>query len=286
VTELARVLTGWTIAQPDDGGQFEFDPRKHEPGIKEVLGEKFYGTGMDEGMRAFEMLAHHPSTARFVSKELAMRFVADDPPPALVNRMAAKFQSSGGDIREVLRTMFGSPEFWSPKAYGAKLKTPLDLVVSAVRASGANVTATDALVQTLSNMGMQPYGMVVPTGYSEKAETWDNEGALLARINFSTALTQGNLGGVLFDPSSLVTQAVLTSLNGPRTKAIRPAETTGLDFAIALLEDATMPGEFAPNEEAVIRKETEDQNGAPVTPLSRLRLVTGFLLASPEFQHH
>ncbi|HXX17920.1 MAG TPA: DUF1800 domain-containing protein [Candidatus Acidoferrum sp.] len=289
VTELARVLTGWTIAQPDDGGQFQFDPRRHEPGIKTVLGETFYDTGLDEGMHALDMLAHRPATARFISKCIATRFVSDDPPQALVDRMAAKFQSSDGDIREVLRTMFASPEFWSPKLYRAKMKTPLELVVSSVRASGANVVFPDALVASLTAMGMQPYGMAVPTGYSMKSETWDNEGALLARINFSTALTQGNLPGVQFDPNALITLGILTSLDAPRTKAVIADKPTGLDFAIALTEDSVLPGELQSKDEAVIRKQTENPETAPATPASlgnRLRLVVGFILASPEFQHH
>jgi len=288
VTELSRVFTGWTIAQPDDGGQFQFDPRRHEPGIKTVVGEKIYEAGMDEGLQALNMLAHHPSTARFISRAIATRFVSDDPPQSLVDRMAAKFESSDGDIREVLRTMLHSPEFWSPRVYRAKMKTPLELVVSAIRASGTNVVSPDALLQNLSAMGMPPYGMAVPTGYSMKSETWDNEGALLARINFSTALTQGNLPGVQFDPGGIVTLGILTSLDEPRAKAVLAGKHTGLDFAIALTEDTILPGELQPKDEAVIRKETQDadierNNSADLG--NRLRLVVGFILASPEFQH-
>jgi len=288
VTELARVLTGWTIANPDDGGQFQFDTRRHEPGVKIVLGEKIYESGVDEGIKALEMLAHHPSTAKFISRSIAVRFVSDDPPQALVDQMAAKFLSTDGDIREVLRTMIRSPEFWSPKAYGNKMKTPLDLVVSAVRASGANVVSPDSLVDNLSGMGMQPYGMAVPTGYSMKSVQWDNEGGLLARMNFSTTLTQGNLPGVQFDPSTLITLGVLTSLNEPHAKAVLAEKPAGMDFAIALAEDAMLPAGLLPKDEAVIRKQAEDPQPASAATSSttnRLRFVTGFILASPEFQH-
>jgi uncharacterized protein (DUF1800 family) len=288
VTELARVLTGWTIANPDDGGQFQFDARRHEPGVKTVLGEKIYESGVDEGIKALEMLAHHPSTARFISRSLAVRFVSDDPPQALVDQMTAKFSATDGDIREVLRTMIRSPEFWSPKAYGNKMKTPLDLVVSAVRASGANVVSPDSLVDSLSGMGMQPYGMAVPTGYSMKSAQWDNEGGLLARMNFSTSLTQGNLPGVQFDPSTLITLGVLTSLNEPHAKAVLAEKPAGTDFAIALAEDAMLPAGLLPKDEAVIRKQAEDPEPASAASASmtnRLRFVTGFILASPEFQH-
>jgi uncharacterized protein (DUF1800 family) len=288
VTELARVLTGWTIANPDDGGQFQFDARRHEPGVKTDLGEKIYESGVDEGVKALEMLAHHPSTAQFISRSLAVRFVSDDPPQALVDQMAAKFSSTDGDIREVLRTMIRSPEFWSPKAYGNKMKTPLDLVVSAVRASGANVVSPDSLVDNLSGMGMQPYGMAVPTGYSMKSAQWDNEGGLLARMNFSTTLTQGNLPGVQFDPSTLITLGVLTSLNEPHAKAVLAEKPAGMDFAIALAEDAMLPAGLLPKDEAVIRKQAEDPQPASAATSSmtnRLRFVAGFILASPEFQH-
>jgi uncharacterized protein (DUF1800 family) len=287
VTELARILTGWTIGLPDDGGQFQFDPRRHEPGMKTVAGEKFYETGNDEGLRALNMLAHRPATARFISKAIAARFVADDPPETLVARMAATFQASDGDIREVMRTMLHSPEFWEPKVYAAKFKTPLEFVVSAVRATGANVTAPDALVQNLAQMGMQPYGMSVPTGYSTRAEAWDNEGALLARINFATALTQGKLGGIQFDPATLLAVGILRDLDEPRLKAALGEKHSGLDLAFALMEDAMLPGGLLPQDEAVVRKETQDPEAGRkmASPVDQLRLVAGFILASPEFQH-
>jgi uncharacterized protein (DUF1800 family) len=287
VTELARILTGWTIAQPDDGGQFQFDPRRHDPGTKTVVGEKFFEAGFDEGLQALKMLARHPSTAHFISKSIAMRFVSDDPPEELVDQMSAKFLSSDGDIREVLRTMFHSPEFWSPKVYRSKMKTPLELVVSTLRATGTNVVSPEALLQNLSAMGMPPYGMAVPTGYSLKSETWDNEGALLARINFSTALTQGNLAGVQFDPGAIVTLGIISSLDQPRTKMVLAGKPTGLEFAIALTEDTILPGELLPKDEAIILKETEDPDAQRNTAAlaNRLRLIIAFILASPEFQH-
>jgi uncharacterized protein (DUF1800 family) len=288
VTQLATILTGWTIAQPDDGGQFAFDPRKHEPGDKTVLGEKFYEAGQDEGMRALDMLAHSPATAQFISKCLATRFVADDPPESLVTRMAATFTKSDGDIREVLRTMFQSPEFWSPQVYKGKLKTPLEFVVSAVRASGANVTAADGLVQNLTTMGMQPYGMAVPTGYSMKAATWENEGALLARMNFATTLTQGKLGGVQFDPAALILNGVLDSPDAPKTRAAFAAKHSSTNLALALAEDAILQGDFSAKDEKVIRAQMDDpevQRRMAASPVDGLRLIAGFILASPDFQH-
>ncbi len=289
VTELARVLTGWTIAQPDDGGTFQFDPRRHEPGVKTVLGEKFYDTGNDEALRALDLLAHHPATAHFISRSIAQRFVSDDPPEALVARMAAKFLASDGDIREVLRTMIHSPEFWSPGVYRGKFKTPLEFVVSAVRASGANVMAPDALVQNLTAMGMQPYGMVPPTGYSTKAPTWENTGALLARVNFSTALTQGKLPGVQFDPADLLALAILTSSETSGMKTDLAASRTGLDFAMAVAEDSIFAGDLSAADAATIRSGMDDpdvRKQTDASPVDALRVAVGFALASPEFQRH
>jgi uncharacterized protein (DUF1800 family) len=287
VTELARVLTGWTIAEPDDGGKFLFDPKRHEPGIKTVVGHQFYEAGSDEGVRVLDMLAHSPATARFMSKCLATRFVSDNPPESLVQHMAATFQSSDGDIREVLRTMFHSPEFWSPKAYRSKLKTPLEFVVSAVRASGTTVDAPDAMLATLNQMGMPPYGMLVPTGYSMKRQTWETEGDVLARINFATALTQGKLGGLQFDPSNLITLGILTSSDSPKTKAVLAQKHSGLDFAIALTEDAILQGELSAKNEAIIRQQMQApdvQRQLAASPGNALRLVSGYVLASPDFQ--
>jgi Protein of unknown function (DUF1800) len=171
--------------------------------------------------------------------------------------------------------------------YRGKMKTPLELVVSTMRASGTNVVYPDALLQNLTAMGMPPYGMAVPTGYSMKSEAWDNEGALLARINFSTALTQGSLAGLQFDPGGVVTLGILTSLDQPRTEVVLAEKHTGLDFAIALAEDTILPSELLPKEESIIRKETQDPEAVRNAPAlaNRLRLIVAFLLASPEFQH-
>ena len=288
VTALATVFTGWTITQPDDAAQFQFDPKRHEPGSKTVLGEKFYEGANDEGLRALDMLAHHSSTAHFISKCLATRFVSDDPPETLVRRMAATFQSSDGDIREILRTMFHSPEFWSPKVYRAKLKTPLEFTVSAVRASAANVVAPDALLQSLNAMGMQPFAMAVPTGYSMKAEAWESDNAVLARINFASALTQGKLSGIQFDPANLMALGTLTNSDLPRTKAVLAAKHTSLDISIALLEDTIMGGELPVSDEAIIRKQMREpdvERRMKTQPVEGMRFVAGFILASPEFQH-
>ncbi|HEY2169805.1 MAG TPA: DUF1800 domain-containing protein [Candidatus Angelobacter sp.] len=204
VTELAKVLTGWTIEKPQLGGGFKFNDRAHEPGPKYVLGLKIGEHGEKEGEEMLDVLAHHPSTAKFISRKLAMRFVSDNPPQALVDRMAETFLKKDGDIREVLRTMFHSPEFWAADAYRAKMKTPFEFVASAARASGADIQNALPLVGTLNRMGMPLYAMQPPTGYSMKAEAWVNSSALLNRMNFALQLASGKLPGTSLDPQSLI----------------------------------------------------------------------------------
>ncbi len=170
VTQVARVFTGWTIDQPLEGGGFAFRPRLHEPGSKTVLGHTIKQGGEKEGMQVLEILAHSPSTARFVSTELAQRFVSDSPPQSLIDAMAKTFLKTDGDIREVLRTMFGSPEFWAPEAYRARVKTPFEFVVSALRATQADIADPQPLLATLNKMGMPLYGAQPPTGYSTKSD--------------------------------------------------------------------------------------------------------------------
>ena len=287
VIALATILTGWTIAQPEDGAKFQFDPRRHEPGVKTLLGQQYYEAGMDEGLRALDAIAHNPATAHFISKSIATRFISDDPPESVVKRMAETFLSTDGDIREVMRTMLKSPEFWSPKVYREKFKTPLEFVVSAVRASGANVTAADSLVGTLNAMGMRPYGMESPAGYSMKSETWQTEGAVLSRINFATALTQGKLPGVQFEPGNLVTLGLLASPELPKDGYSDKPREAGVDTAIAVIEKTLLDGELSGKNREVIRKQMEDpqvQRQLAADPVDGLRQVAGFVLASPDFQ--
>src|ERR1700691_706664 len=287
VAEVAHVLTGWTIAPPEDGGQFQFDPKRHEPGNKTVLNQTIYDSGQQEGMHVLDMLAHSPSTALFISRKLAERFVADNPPESPVKKMAATFQDSDGDIREVLRTLFKSPEFWSPQYENNKLKTPLEFLVSVLRTSGAEMDAPDVVTQNLAQV-MQPYGQAVPNGYSMMAETWETEGALLSRINFVTALTQGKINGLKFDPGNLLTLAIFDDPEMPRTKAVLLGKHSCMDLAIALSQDALLPSGISAKDQAIIEKQLADPEGQrqiAASPDAGLRLVAGFLLASAEFQN-
>jgi len=271
VTEVAKVFTGWTLDQPAKGSGFHFEPRSHEPGNKIVLGHRIKENGEKEGMEVLHLLARNPKTAHFISQKLAMRFVSDNPPPALVDRMTETFLKKDGDIREVLRTLFKSPEFWSPEDYRVKVKTPLEFVVSAVRASGAEVDDARALVGTLNNMGMMPYGMMPPTGYSMKAETWVNASALLARMNFALGLAAGRVRGVVIEAAQLA------------------PPTSDAEQALAQMEASLLGGDISRQTHDTIAKQLEDPKitqrrlDDPLRP-PNVGAIAGLILGSPEFQ--
>jgi uncharacterized protein (DUF1800 family) len=196
VTEVAKVFTGWTIEEPRKGATFTFNERRHEPGAKYVMGQTIQENGEQEGLAVLHRLAMSPVTAHHVSQQLAERFVSDTPPPALINRMAKTWVHSDGDIRQVLRTMLTSPEFWSRAAYRAKVKTPEEFVLSAVRATGGEVERPAAVLNAMGQLGMPFYGCQTPNGYSWAAGAWVNSGDLLNRINLALALAGNKLGTV------------------------------------------------------------------------------------------
>jgi uncharacterized protein (DUF1800 family) len=202
VTEVARCFTGWTIEDARHGGGFSYNDKWHDRGEKIVLGQAIpAGGGMEDGEKVLDILAHHPSTARFISRELAQRFVADNPPQALVERMAQTFLATDGDIREVMKSMLNSREFWSEGAYRAKVKTPFEMVVSSVRALGANVTDAWTLANQVGNLGEPLYRKLEPTGYSNLNADWVNSSALLARMNFALQLAGNHVQGAKVDAS-------------------------------------------------------------------------------------
>ena len=197
VTEVARCFTGWTIVQPQRGGRFVFNPRLHDNGQKVVLGVTIpAGGGEEDGEKVLDILAHHPATAHFISKKLAMRFVADDPPPALVERMAQTFLKSDGDIRAVLETMFNSKEFWSVGAFQSKMKSPLDMVASAIRAVNGDVNNAAPLIQQLANTRRAALSQAGAHGIFESSKEWMNTAGLMARMNFALQLAGDKVPGV------------------------------------------------------------------------------------------
>jgi uncharacterized protein (DUF1800 family) len=241
VTEAAKVFTGWTIDKPNDGGGFKYDPNMHEPGPKFVLGHRIKPKGEGEGLELLHRLATSPQTAHFISLKLAQRFVSDDPPQDLVDQMTKTFLKKKGDIREVLSTLFHSPEFWADGTYRAKVKTPLEFVASAVRVTGAEVDDALPLARQLGNMGMPLYGAQPPTGYSMKAETWVNSSALLNRMNFALALSAGKIKGVKMDSAQLSGQWAL------------PVDST---LALPILENNLLAGD--------VSKQTHDSIAAQI----------------------
>src|SRR5258706_2497182 len=204
VINVAKAFAGWTIEKPQRDPEFFFNDVLHDHTTKTVLGHQIHGGGMKDGEEVLDILARDPHTARHISFEIAQRFVADDPPPALVDRMAETFQKTDGDIREVLRTMIYSQEFWSKDVYRTKIKTPFELVVSATRAVGADVEVPLMLVQWTNRIGQPLYQCEPPTGYSDNADAWVNTGALLNRMNFSLALTSNRLRGAQVDMEALL----------------------------------------------------------------------------------
>jgi uncharacterized protein (DUF1800 family) len=276
VTETAKVFTGWTIEKPYEGGGFKFDPRRHEPGPKFVLGHRIKPKGEGEGTELLHKLATSPQTAHFISLKLAERFVSDSPSPALVDQMAKTFLKKKGEIREVLLTMFHSPEFWASETYRAKVKTPLEFVASAVRATGGDVTDAMPLARQLGNMGMPLYGAQPPTGYSMKAETWVSSSALLNRMNFSLALTSGKIKGVTVDAA----QAAGSNAS--------PADAT---TALTVMENTFLAGDVSKQTHDSIAAQMQgppknaDKKSSPQPARSPdVATMEGLLLGSPEFQ--
>jgi uncharacterized protein (DUF1800 family) len=307
VIQVARVLTGWTVDQPQRGGGFLYAPNRHEPGTKKVMGKKIKENGEREGEQLLHMLAERPATAQFLSRKLAIRFVSDDPPQTLVDRMAKTYLASHGDISAVLLTLFRSPEFWTASDYRAKVKTPLEFVVSAVRASNAQVENYQPLDNALRQMGMPLFGCIPPTGYKWVAEDWVSTGALVDRMNFALNLAANRLPGITVnwtplqaneaagaDASAAADDAALPTpeqeearlepvlVDGGVSEATRAAALQ--QFAAQNAQDAAQNPAQPPARplSAVART---NLRGRQVTALEKQdQVLAGLLLGSPEFQ--
>ena len=275
VTEVARVLTGWTLKQPREGGGFVFEERMHEPGDKRV-------SGASHQIRVAKRKAARCCTFWRTIRRRRSLFppswpCASSPTirrPTLIDRMTQTFLKKNGDISEVLKTMFHSPEFWAPESYRAKVKTPLEFVVSAVRTSGAEVSDAMPLARQLQTLGMPLYGMQPPTGYSMKADAWVNSSALLGRMNFALALTAGKLKGVQVDPGQMLGASA------------SPADAEG---TLTALENNLLAGNVSRQTHDTIAAQMNDpkisqrQLDNPARP-PNTSAIAGLLLGSPEFQ--
>jgi uncharacterized protein (DUF1800 family) len=353
VTNLSAILTGWTVNQPQLAGGFQFDPKRHEPGMKVWLGHRIGdglafvlqggsavaaekaalsapamddaddammmgggmaqktaaapgNAGMKEGLEALNVLAHAPQTAHFICWQIAQRFVADDPPPALVDRMAKTFLSSDGDIKAVLRTLVESPEFNSKQYFRNKVKTPMEFLASAYRTTMTDPSNPGALVNTIKNMGMPLYYALPPTGYYITADHWMNTSALVDRLNFAYQLTNGKFANQKFDAAKVVAlglmseQALDTQLAGlaaphpgakyaeaslteemPEAKSAAPQ---GTEIALKVLESTMIGGQVSAQTNELIHKQITQANGQGTGPADMLNLLTALVMGSPEFQ--
>jgi uncharacterized protein (DUF1800 family) len=284
VQEVARCFTGWTILAPrgglagaegmnPDAGKFVFNARLHDDGEKVVLGHKIQaGGGIKDGLMVLDILARHPSTARFVATKLSRRFVADEPSRALVDRVAAAFTRSNGDIKETLRAIFTSPEFNSTAAYRAKIKTPFELAVSAIRAVGGETNGHPPIHQWVAKMGEPLYQYQAPTGYPDTAEAWVNTGALLERLNFSLALAGNRIPGTRADLARLTDGGV----------GAAPAVVADQLMRVILQNDVS------PGTRTTLLKQLHAAGGTETTPVKNtapdVAKIVGLILGSPEFQ--
>jgi uncharacterized protein (DUF1800 family) len=271
VTEVARCFTGWSIKAPREGATFVFRERMHDNGPKIVLGVRIPpGGGIEDGMRVLHILAHHPSTARFISRKLAMRFVADEPPPSLIARMARTFREKDGDLRAVMQTMLASPEFWSQGAYRVKMKSPLEMVASSVRALGADVDFSFALSQQLVQLGQPLYRKQEPTGYTNAGQEWMNSASLPARMNFAIALAGNRIPGVKVDAARFG--------DAPDTDRIAAAlMLTGLSEEARTAIEAGLAAQADTQNNDGKRRPKFDSVPKPL-------VIAGLMLGSPDFQ--
>lgn len=273
VIAMAESLTGWTVHEPRKDPEFFFDERIHAQGKKIVMSHVISSGGIKDGEDGLKFLASHPSTGIFISRELARHFVSDNPPQALINRMADNFAETQGDIRSLLKTMIYSPEFWSRDAYRAKVKTPFELVASAARALDADVAVPLPLVQWVARMGEPLFLCQPPTGYSDKAETWVNTGALLNRLNFALAFAGDRMAGATVDLKALLGAEALRDPNAALGRSI----DTFLGGQVASTTRQTLEARLS--DPQILQARLDD----PVKQVNQ-GLVAGLVLGAPEFQ--
>ena len=269
VIAVARALTGWSIDRPAQGGGFIFRPRLHDTGEKVLLGHHLAaGRGIADAEEVLDILARHPSTARFVALKLCERFVSDTPPPALVARTAATFTRTDGDLRQVVWTILTSPEFFSRAAYRAKVKSPFELVVSAVRALGGQPDSTRRSAQVIARLGEPVFGHQAPNGYPETGTSWMSTGAILARINFGQAAAAGRIPGASLD-------------DWPAARILRTAPRAAqVDSVVGEI----LGGAASPDSRAILLSGGNPLDTGGGTPLRGLAQIVGLALGAPEFQ--
>jgi uncharacterized protein (DUF1800 family) len=289
VQEVARCLSGWTIQKPNEQGLFLYRPGLHDDGEKVVLGRKILpGGGIADGERVLDILATHPSTARFIATKLARRFISDDPPPSVIDRAASVFLKTDGSIRETLRAIVTSPEFFSPTAYRAKVRTPLEYVAAAMRALNAETDGDRPVLDAIARMGQPLFGRITPEGYPDRADIWLSSGTMVARFNFASALATNRLKGTKVnvdallrgidqaDRKAVAERITRLTAQGDISEATRSAldKVRETDPPVAAAgPTASVPVGYDPK--------ANTQAGPPVTYVSELITL---LVGSPEFQ--
>jgi len=262
VIAVARIFTGWSIRRPQQGGGFEFHDWAHDRGEKQVLGVRFpAGHGEDEGIRLLKLLANHPATMHHVSVELCQRFVKDDPPDGCVDDAVAAWRQSNGGIRAVLGAIFHGPDFWSPGNVGAKVKTPLEFLVSAMRVVSAEPDTSPRLARTVARLGQPLYLHVAPDGYPEREAAWVNSGALLDRMNVAVALAAGRLPGLTVALDSV-------------------APAGDIEHLIGAVNDRILGGTMSENTKQVLGRQLSSIDD----PVQARALAVGLAVGGPEFQ--
>jgi len=326
IVEVAKAFTGWTIVDPrgyrraaagmingteeqrlarlqrqagvpDDAesGSFYFNQRWHESGAKTVLGQKVDEGGVKDGLKVIDILVAHPSTAKFIAKKLAVKFVSDTPSEGLVNRVAEAFSKSKGDIRTTLRTLFGDKEFFAPETYRAKIKSPFELAVSSIRALGADTNGGPQMLAMLNKLGEIPYGYQAPTGYPDTAEDWVNTGALLERLNYSIALSSNQIAGTRVDLKQFAAKDKAGVLDKTVSLVLGGELSAGTRATLLKQMEQPLPDVKAPTEvkdDLTVPNMREGQAGGQNRQARLLRpsgdpevfKVVSLVLGTPEFQ--
>jgi uncharacterized protein (DUF1800 family) len=328
IVEIAKCFTGWTIADargyrkaaaanimgtedrrigrlqrqagvPDDveSGEFYFNDRWHEKGDKTVLGQKISEGGMKDGLKVLDILVDHPSTAKFIARKLAVKFVSDNPSDALVGRVAEAFHKSGGDIKTTLKALFSDKEFFAPENYRAKIKTPFELAVSSIRALGADTNAGPAMLAMLNKLGEVPYGYQAPTGYPDTAEDWVNTGALLERLNFAVAVSSNRIPGTRVDlktfegqnRAGILDKTIRALLDGEISPATRASLLKQIEQPLPEVKAGTEPGDNemeVPNMRAAGQEGNRGRQARLLQPSGNPEVfkVVSLVLGTPEFQ--
>jgi uncharacterized protein (DUF1800 family) len=293
VQEVARCFTGWTIQKPNEQGLFLYRPGLHDDGEKLVLGHKILpGGGIADGERVLDILAMHPSTARFIATKLARRFISDDPPQSVIDRGATAFLKSDGSIRETLRAILTSPEFFSAGVYRAKMRSPFEYVAAAMRALSADTDGDRPVLDAIARMGQPVFGRITPDGYADRAEQWLSSGAMIGRFNFASALATNRLKGTVIDPAKFLSGIDSTNKESVQAKLtgltmfgdVSPSTKAALEKILHLESTTAKPPVQPPAANVSVGFDANAAAKAPVPPAPYVAQLITLLVGSPEFQ--